>query len=98
MAACSDDNTWLTEGDVEESSSTSYSYSKASKRRNAEEQTSSTTDGLKNKKKTRAVFPFWDELLGKLPEDVALATEVEITNLLFSKGQQHVKKELPSDY
>ncbi|BFF89311.1 uncharacterized protein DMAD_08098 [Drosophila madeirensis] len=106
IPACSDDDTWLAEDDVEASKSTSYSYSNSSKRLKAEEPTSSTTDGLagllgdylKNKKKTRAVFPFWDKLLSKLPEDVATATEVEITNLLFSKVQQEVKEELPYDY
>ncbi|XP_034131971.1 uncharacterized protein LOC117586170 [Drosophila guanche] len=103
IPACSDDDTWLSEDDVEACKSTSYSYSNSSKRPKAEEPTSSTTDGLagllgdylKNKKKTRAVFPFWDKLLSKLPEDVATATEVEITNLLFSKVQQ---EELQYDY
>lgn len=51
-------------------------------------------DYLKNRTetKTRAVFPFWDELLSKLPDDIATATEVEITNLIYLKVQQHGKQ------
>ncbi|BFF94068.1 uncharacterized protein DMAD_11787 [Drosophila madeirensis] len=59
------------------------SYSNASKGRNTS---------------SRSIFPYWDELLSKLPEPVATATEVEITNLLFSKGQPYAQTEQPSDY
>lgn len=44
---------------------------------------------LKNKQTTRPILPYWDKLLSKLPEEIATATEVEITNSLFAKVQLH---------
>ncbi|XP_022229504.2 uncharacterized protein LOC111078878 [Drosophila obscura] len=99
IAAGSDEPNWVrTDDDVEASTSSAYSYSKTSKKRKVEEPSGDggiavlLCDYLKNKPKTRTIFPFWDELLSKLPPDEVTATEVEITNLLFWKVQNQGKQ------
>ncbi|KAL7727949.1 hypothetical protein ACLKA6_019508 [Drosophila palustris] len=100
MAASSEEPNWvLTDDELEASTSSVYSsQSKALKRRKVEEPTEDdgitglVRDYLNNKKMTRTIFPFWDELLSKLPADIATATEVEITNLIYLKVQQHGKQ------
>ncbi|KAL7723359.1 hypothetical protein ACLKA6_001165 [Drosophila palustris] len=97
MAASSEEPNWVpTCEDFEASTSSAYSYqSKASKRSKVKEPaaddeiTGLLGQYLKNKQTTRPIFPFWDKLLSKLPEEIATATEVEITNLLFAKVQLH---------
>lgn len=36
-------------------------------------------------KPERNIFPFWNELLSKLPPSNATAVEMEITNLIYAK-------------
>ncbi|KAL7724032.1 hypothetical protein ACLKA6_003248 [Drosophila palustris] len=87
---------WVPIDDDIASTSSAYSYqSRASKRSKVKEPaaddeiTGLLGQYLKNKQTTRPIFPFWDKLLSKLPEEIATATEVEITNLLFAKVQLH---------
>ncbi|KAL7724356.1 hypothetical protein ACLKA6_003001 [Drosophila palustris] len=95
MTASSEPN-WVPIDDDIASTSSAYSYqSRASKRSKVKEPaaddeiTGLLGQYLKNKQSTRPIFPFWDKLLSKLPEEIATATEVEITNFLFAKVQLH---------
>ncbi|KAM8702556.1 hypothetical protein ACLKA7_005672 [Drosophila subpalustris] len=90
MTASSEPN-WVPIDDDIASTSSAYSYqSRASKRSKVKEPaaddeiTGLLGQYLKNKQTTRPIFPFWDKLLSKLPEEITTAS-----NLLFAKVQMH---------
>lgn len=46
---------------------------------------------LNTRKSSRNIFPFWNELLSKLPPSKATETEMEITNLIYAKVKAYEK-------